>query len=157
MAATQRPRTYEERGEGSVLDQTIFDRVSISLVLLALGACSRASGLRRPASDALPAPPASTPSAAPTPPSATQDVPLPPYDLLADVKTRSAAADAEFHAPVTSSIERHVFLLLDADRGGRFEATLSLVRRTSAAHFAGPFAKGPDRAVSVHVSSTTDE
>jgi hypothetical protein len=45
---------------------------------------------------------------------------------------------------------------VDADHGGRFEKTLALARRALAAYFAGPFAKGPDRAVSVYVFSTRE-
>lgn len=126
-----------------------------TLVFLAFGACSRPSGPPPSASEASSAAPPATDAATPAPPSATTQVPLPPYDLQSDTRARLAAADAEFHRHVASSIERDVFLFLDADHGGRFDATLSLARKVLSAYFAGPFAKGPDRAVSVLVFSTT--
>jgi hypothetical protein len=128
----------------------------ISLVFLALEACSRASPASIAPTDANPPPPTSNEAAVPAPSSARDEVPLPPYDLPADIQARSAAAGAEFHASAAPTIERDVFLFFDADHGGRFEATLSVARRALSAYFAGPFAKGPDRAVSVYVFSTHD-
>jgi hypothetical protein len=96
---------------------------------------------------ALPATPAAS--------AATPSVPAPfvlpdrPYDLAADLRTRTDDVHRRFGKRAGVRTESDVFLFAGTDPGARLDDAVALAHRALPRYFAGRFSKHPDRAVTV--------
>ena len=90
-------------------------------------------------------------AALPTAPSASAPFALPdrPYDLAADLRTRTDDVHRRFGERAGVRTEGDVFLFAGTDRGARLDEAVALAHRALPRYFAGRFSKHPDRAVTV--------
>lgn len=138
-------------------------RLSVGVVLLALGSLVPPSTGTGCAGSSTPAPTRGTPVAksvaagdarTPAPPEpATTEPPASAYDLAADREARVAAAKKGLGEKAPAAVVSDVFVLVGASdwRGAAFTQSVSLVDNAMKAFLNGRFAKKPDRAITVYL------